>query len=139
MGIYTIQFERTWTETDTLERVIEADSEAEAMEKAADMASEFDSDCPDDVVSSKGGAAGDWGWVDVEETPDATVDDDDAEPPAVPADWPVQPIPRDEALKRAEEGECIATCEECERSWDDSVATSMTPAPAGRCPFENFH
>mgnify|MGYP007044121884 CR=1 FL=1 len=32
----------------------------------------------------------------------------------------------------------IATCGECGRSWDDSIPTSMTPAPSGRCPFEGM-
>ena len=32
----------------------------------------------------------------------------------------------------------VLTCGSCGRSWDDSVATSMTPAPSGRCPFEAF-
>jgi hypothetical protein len=32
----------------------------------------------------------------------------------------------------------IATCHECGRSWDDSIVTSMTPAPAARCPFEGM-
>lgn len=31
------------------------------------------------------------------------------------------------------------TCGSCGLSWDDSVSTSWTPAPAGRCPFEYFH
>lgn len=33
----------------------------------------------------------------------------------------------------------IATCGACGRSWDDSLPTSWTPAPSGRCPFEYFH
>jgi hypothetical protein len=33
----------------------------------------------------------------------------------------------------------ICTCGSCGLSWDDSIATSCTPAPAGRCPFEQFH
>jgi hypothetical protein len=53
-------------------------------------------------------------------------------PEPVPSDYPVQPVPN--AI-----GEGIATCGECGRSWDDSVSTSMTPTPAGRCPFEAFH
>ena len=32
-----------------------------------------------------------------------------------------------------------ATCGNCRRSWDDSIVTSMTPAPSARCPFEGFH
>lgn len=31
----------------------------------------------------------------------------------------------------------IVTCGACHRSWDDSLVTSVTPAPASRCPFEN--
>lgn len=30
----------------------------------------------------------------------------------------------------------IATCGNCGRSWDDTLSTTWTPAPAGRCPFE---
>ena len=33
----------------------------------------------------------------------------------------------------------IATCGGCGLSWDDSLVTSMTPAPSARCPFEAFH
>lgn len=33
----------------------------------------------------------------------------------------------------------IATCGACGRSWDDALGTSMTPAPAARCPFEDEH
>ena len=33
----------------------------------------------------------------------------------------------------------LMTCGDCERTWDDSVITSMTPAPSARCPFEYFH
>lgn len=29
-----------------------------------------------------------------------------------------------------------ATCGECGRTWDDALITSLTPAPAGRCPFD---
>lgn len=32
-----------------------------------------------------------------------------------------------------------ATCGWCGRSWDDTVSTTYTPAPAGRCPFEHLH
>lgn len=31
------------------------------------------------------------------------------------------------------------TCGTCGRAWDDDKVTSMTPAPAARCPFEAFH
>ncbi|RLE24859.1 MAG: hypothetical protein DRJ50_04055 [Actinobacteria bacterium] len=36
-------------------------------------------------------------------------------------------------------GPILATCGNCGRTWDDSIITSMTPAPAARCPFEYFH
>ena len=32
----------------------------------------------------------------------------------------------------------IVTCGACGRSWDDSIPTSMTPAPSARCPFEDM-
>jgi hypothetical protein len=57
----------------------------------------------------------------------------------VPADFPVKVIASEEAQQRAVDGECIATCEECGRAWDDDEPTSYTPAPSGRCPFEAFH
>lgn len=49
----------------------------------------------------------------------------------VPMDFPVQPTTKG--------GPNIATDGTCGLSWDDSVSTSMTPAPSGRCPFEYFH
>jgi hypothetical protein len=30
-------------------------------------------------------------------------------------------------------------CGHCGRGWDDSVSTTWTPTPAGRCPFEYEH
>lgn len=30
----------------------------------------------------------------------------------------------------------VVTCGRSGRSWDDAVVTSVTPAPAARCPFE---
>jgi hypothetical protein len=33
----------------------------------------------------------------------------------------------------------LATCGHCGLTWDDSISTSYTPAPSGRCPFEYFH
>jgi len=33
----------------------------------------------------------------------------------------------------------IATDGACGLSWDDSISTAWTPAPAARCPFEYFH
>lgn len=32
-----------------------------------------------------------------------------------------------------------ATCGTCGRRWDDAKSTSLTPVPAGRCPFEYAH
>lgn len=53
--------------------------------------------------------------------------------PPVPDDFPVQPLgPDDPAVDRV-------TCGDCGRSWDDSISTTWTPVPAGRCPFEYFH
>ncbi len=56
--------------------------------------------------------------------------------PVVPDDFPVRPLigPRaqSEAIDRV-------TCGTCGLSWDDSIATSLTPAPSARCPFETFH
>ena len=51
----------------------------------------------------------------------------------VPKDHPVRP------LKRNQPAEDRATCGTCGLSWDDAIPTSMTPAPAARCPFEEFH
>ena len=33
----------------------------------------------------------------------------------------------------------MTTCGTCGRTWDDALITSITPAPAGRCPFEYEH
>jgi hypothetical protein len=30
-------------------------------------------------------------------------------------------------------------CGTCGRGWDDTISTSVTPTPAGRCPFEYDH
>lgn len=38
-----------------------------------------------------------------------------------------------------ENAEHIVTCGTCGREWDNSVVTAVTPAPAGRCPFEHEH
>ncbi len=51
----------------------------------------------------------------------------------VPKSHPVQP------LKPGQKAERPITCGHCGLSWDDAISTSMTPAPAGRCPFEYFH
>lgn len=51
----------------------------------------------------------------------------------IPKDYPVQPIGRDVPAKDR------AVCRTCGLMWDDGVSTSITPTPAGRCPFESFH
>lgn len=51
----------------------------------------------------------------------------------LPEDFPVRP------LRPVQEAKDRATCGHCGLSWDDAIATSMTPAPAARCPFEAFH
>jgi len=51
----------------------------------------------------------------------------------IPASFPVKPLgPNDPAESRA-------TCGHCGRSWDDTIITEWTPAPAARCPFEYYH
>lgn len=51
----------------------------------------------------------------------------------IPADYPVRP------LRVGQTAGDRVTCGTCGLSWDDSIGTSMTPAPAARCPFEYFH
>lgn len=53
----------------------------------------------------------------------------------IPADFPVRPLSRAQAAKNPN----ACTCGTCGRSWDDSIATSWTPTPSGRCPFEYYH
>jgi hypothetical protein len=53
----------------------------------------------------------------------------------IPADFPVRPLNRAQAAKNPN----ACTCGACGRSWDDSIATSWTPTPSGRCPFEYYH
>lgn len=60
--------------------------------------------------------------------------------PRVPADFPVKPLRiGTKAFRAAEEACTLMTCGNCGRSWDDSIATSWTPVPSARCPFEYFH
>jgi hypothetical protein len=55
----------------------------------------------------------------------------------IPKDFPVKAIrPGTKAFTEAKDP---VTCGTCERTWDDSIITSWTPAPADRCPFEYFH
>lgn len=49
----------------------------------------------------------------------------------VPPDFAVQPTDG--------KGPEDATDGTCGLSWNDSISTSWTPAPSGRCPFEYFH
>lgn len=51
----------------------------------------------------------------------------------VPASFEVKP------LARNQEAGDRCTCGTCGLSWDDSLSTSHTPSPSGRCPFEAFH
>lgn len=51
----------------------------------------------------------------------------------IPKTFTVQP------LKQGQTAKSMATCGYCGLSWDDGISTSMTPAPAGRCPFEYYH
>lgn len=51
----------------------------------------------------------------------------------IPSDWPVRPLRSDEHPPGRTE------CGTCGRAWDDDIATSMTPTPSARCPFESFH
>jgi hypothetical protein len=76
----------------------------------------------------------------------------------IPSDFPVKVLTADEIAAICEfcrpgvhgaQGEtcerhgkkigAVVTCGECGRSWDDSISTEWTPAPAARCPFEYFH
>ena len=49
----------------------------------------------------------------------------------VPEDYEVQPVVTD--------GPGVSVCGTCRLMWDDSVSTSRTPVPSGRCPFEVWH
>lgn len=65
-----------------------------------------------------------------------TADDDHlaaVDRPIIPADIPVRP------LEDGDEPAGWARDLACGLAWDDSISTSYTPAPAGRCPFEAFH
>lgn len=53
---------------------------------------------------------------------------------------PNTPITDARGIVLLDEGDPRATtCLTCSKSWDDSVATGWTPAPAGRCPWESEH
>jgi len=51
----------------------------------------------------------------------------------IPKNFEVKP------LKKGQNAQRKATCGTCGLSWDDGIATTMTPVPSGRCPFEYFH
>lgn len=51
----------------------------------------------------------------------------------IPSNYPVK------VLRANSKAKDRCTCMTCGRSWDDAIATSMTPTPSGRCPFEYFH
>lgn len=48
-------------------------------------------------------------------------------------------VARERKLGRENVGRYLATCATCRRTWDDGVVTAYTPAPGGRCPFEDTH
>ncbi len=54
----------------------------------------------------------------------------------IPKDYPVKHLT---GKRQKEKADDLITCLECNRSWDDAICTSMTPVPAGRCPFEGYH
>ena len=64
----------------------------------------------------------------------ADTDDESAleSAPEVPNDFPVKQL-------HSSAGPGITQCGECFRYWVASGGPSLTPAPAGRCPFEDFH
>lgn len=55
---------------------------------------------------------------------------------AIPETFPVRPLTTQAEIEAAgdpmQDGQCGLW-------WDDSIATTYTPTPAGRCPFEGFH
>lgn len=57
----------------------------------------------------------------------------------IPADFPVRPFPDDSTVEYLAQFPDATTCMECGLVWDDGKSTSLTPVPAGRCPFEYFH
>lgn len=57
----------------------------------------------------------------------------------IPKDYPVQPLPPGNIYAHVLNSRDVATCGTCGLSWDDATPTSLTPTPAGRCPFEAFH
>lgn len=56
--------------------------------------------------------------------------------PKIPDSFPVAPLLS--VQQRAAAVDPVH-CETCGHWWDDALPTEYTPAPAGRCPFEQFH
>jgi hypothetical protein len=54
----------------------------------------------------------------------------------VPKDFEVKQL---RSKKQKDNAKDLCSCGSCGRSWDDGICTSMTPTPAGRCPFEHYH
>lgn len=99
---------------DLLEDFVEAAREVIKRWEHGDLAS---------AVSTLSALIDEYDAMQEDDTDDGTLDPED-----IPADFPVQPL---------SEGDM--TCGTCGLSWDDSISTSLTPAPSGRCPFESFH
>lgn len=55
----------------------------------------------------------------------------------IPADFPVRPLRTTSDFKATEGHD--RTCGHCGLAWNDRIPTAHTPAPAARCPFEEFH
>ena len=62
MAKFKIVLTREWSVSDTLERIIEADTIEQVEEIACAMCREYDHDCPDDVTTARSvsGEASDW-------------------------------------------------------------------------------
>lgn len=54
----------------------------------------------------------------------------------IPKDFPVHPLRTAGQRQKATDPK---KCGTCSLWWDDANITSITPTPAGRCPFEAFH
>lgn len=78
--------------------------------------------------------------IECSRAPCSAVMEDRGDLPAVPDDFEVRPIAfMSDEYHETRARDALAQCGNCSRMWDDSIATSYTPAPAGRCPFEYFH
>lgn len=54
-------------------------------------------------------------------------------------DYPAMKIHRNGVVELNPHDSTATVCGTCLRGWDDSVVTSVTPAPSARCPFEYEH